>query len=1435
MRTQGINLSRADSVAASFIVALFLCAAAARAQVTTANVTLGINTAQTQAAPIASDYSGLSFEMQSVIYDDVNNGWYLSGSNTAMIALAKTLGIKSVRVGGDSAETGNIATAADEDAVIDYCNAIGANLIWDLEIAGTLYNPTAHALTAQSMQNYLTSKGYNLSMVFEISNEPDLQSGMTVSKYDSDFSAYRSAINALFSGAKLCGPNEFGTSYASTFCPAEGPGGQVYFENQHFYYFGSSHTSETVPQQIAAMLASTDEAGYASMINQWVPYGTAQGMIPRYGETNSFYQNGSFGSSNAYAAALWGLSYMYYNAQAGIGGLNFHMGENSNDPAYNALTPCNVATSYTVNPLAYGITAFNIGGHGNMIPVTVGNSSNVNLVAYSVLQADGSLIVTAIDREYGSPSRNAALSISTSGTTYNDAEVMFLTGSNNDPSTLTGETLGGAAITGTGSWAGTYMGMAAPSGGSFAVTLPIAQAAIIRLFNANGPAAPSMVTGTGTNSQITLNWTPSSGATSYTVERSGTTGGPYTVVATGVTTNSYVDSGLASGAFYYYVVAASNASGVGPQSAEAAVALAVAPPSTPTGLAATPGDSVVSLTWNVSAGATNYILESSTNSNGPFSALTSTSGTSYLNTGLTDGTTYYYTITAVDAAGSSSPSTAVGATPFVNPSVGWIDTVTSSAQSWNSNANWSSGYPNAAQAVALINSAIAANQTINLNQAITVGEMSIGSSGGAGSFTLAANGGSLTFNNAPAPGSLQQLASSKGDTISAGLTIDGNLNVSNASANPLTFTGAITGSNNLSVNGGNVVFGGATTYSGTTTASQGTLTLANSSALQDGILCPAGGAVSFGSLTACTVGGLAGSGNLALVNAASTPVALTIGNNGVTSSYGGSLTGAGSVTMAGTGIVTLSNANYTGATTVSFGNLYIIGGTFGSPTSAFSVEGDSGSVETASATISGGDLLAGTLAIGPQPNQYSASMAITGSASAAVSTTIIGTTNSTAYELLIDTTGTVSLGAVTDTRDLGPGLDIENGTVTATSLIMVGYPLVIHTVDTNVSGGSLTIGNSSSTGAFELATNSADGDAEYINVTGGTLTYLGTDGLLANLYPTPSSIALTSGTTYLTGITLDYVDSTSLSSTLSVSGGATLYLGSVGLNIGSTPTTDSGASIMLGTGTVGALANWSSAAPITLPGTLTIQAADASGIPHNIALSGALSGAGGFTKTGGGTLTLSASSNYTGATVVSSGTLLITGTVTSGGNVTVQNGATLNLASGTLTTGTITVASGGTLIDDGVINGSVVNNGNIFTNSGGAVTISGNVTNNGSFTITNDSTMNTGGTFTNYGILDIMTGAQTLPTNFINDGTVLNVSLVKVQSFAMTSASNFTISIQTYPNHTYQLQSAPSLSATAWANVTTNVTSQTNGSGVMTFSLTNVTGRSQFFRLGVGP
>ncbi len=180
------------------------------------------------------------------------------------------------------------------------------------------------------------------------------------------------------------------------------------------------------------------------------------------------------------------------------------------------------------------------------------------------------------------------------------------------------------------------------------------------------PPAPTGLTATAvSSSQINLSWTASSGATSYNVKRATVSGGPYTTVATGVTSTSYSDTGLTASTTYYYVVSAVNANGESANSAQAsATTLAAPPPPVPTGLTATaqkqPGRITVS--WTASTGATSYNVKRATVSGGPYTTVASPTTTTYTDTGLTGGTTYYYVVSAVNAAGQSPNSTQASAT-----------------------------------------------------------------------------------------------------------------------------------------------------------------------------------------------------------------------------------------------------------------------------------------------------------------------------------------------------------------------------------------------------------------------------------------------------------------------------------------------------------------------------------------------------------------------------------------------------------------------------------------------------------------------------------------------------------------------------------------------------------------------------------------------------
>jgi len=126
-----------------------------------------------------------------------------------------------------------------------------------------------------------------------------------------------------------------------------------------------------------------------------------------------------------------------------------------------------------------------------------------------------------------------------------------------------------------------------------------------------------------------------------------------------------------------------------------------------------------------------------------------------------------------------------------------------------------------------------------------------------------------------------------------------------------------------------------------------------------------------------------------------------------------------------------------------------------------------------------------------------------------------------------------------------------------------------------------------------------------------------------------------------------------------------------------------------------------------------------------------------ITKVGNGTWTLTGTgSNYRGPTTVAAGTLEITGAI-AGSNVTVQNKATLKNR-GSID-GDVAVLAGGRLTSAG--------------------TITGNLTNNGTVTLAGDDLCVVGGSFVNNGTLDLSLWRGSLPSNFVNKGTIIPCAL----------------------------------------------------------------------------
>ena len=190
------------------------------------------------------------------------------------------------------------------------------------------------------------------------------------------------------------------------------------------------------------------------------------------------------------------------------------------------------------------------------------------------------------------------------------------------------------------------------------------------------PGAPTGLTATAGNASVALTWTApasngGSAVTGYAVYRGSTPGGESpTPIATNVTGTSFTDTGEVNGTPYYYKVAAVNAVGTSPQSNEASATPRATVPSAPGGLVASAGDRTVALSWQMptsdgGSGITGYNVYRGTaaGAEGSTPIASNVAVTSWTDSGVANGTTYFYRVAAVNAVGTSAFSTEASATP----------------------------------------------------------------------------------------------------------------------------------------------------------------------------------------------------------------------------------------------------------------------------------------------------------------------------------------------------------------------------------------------------------------------------------------------------------------------------------------------------------------------------------------------------------------------------------------------------------------------------------------------------------------------------------------------------------------------------------------------------------------------------------------------------
>jgi titin len=196
-----------------------------------------------------------------------------------------------------------------------------------------------------------------------------------------------------------------------------------------------------------------------------------------------------------------------------------------------------------------------------------------------------------------------------------------------------------------------------------------ASAAVTPTAAPTAPGAPTNVSGLPGDASVALSWTaPSSNGgspiTSYRITPYiGTTA--QAPVATGSAATSFTVTGLTNGTAYTFKVAATNAVGTGPDSAASSVVTPRKPtaPGAPTALTGTPGDKSVDLSWTAPASdggspITSYRITPYVGTTAQTPIDTGTTSTQRTVTGLTNGTTYTFTVAATNAVGTGTASAA---------------------------------------------------------------------------------------------------------------------------------------------------------------------------------------------------------------------------------------------------------------------------------------------------------------------------------------------------------------------------------------------------------------------------------------------------------------------------------------------------------------------------------------------------------------------------------------------------------------------------------------------------------------------------------------------------------------------------------------------------------------------------------------------------------
>jgi hypothetical protein len=435
---------------------------------------------------IPEDFCGLSYETKMVLANTNSGKHYFRGDNLPLITAFKTLGIKHLRVGGNTAErpTVNIPDEKDIDQLFDFAKATGLKVIYSVRLQKN--TPEAAAKVAK----YVSGKYGDLLSCFILGNEPNKD--MKYAEFLADWKKFREVLVSpeFVPSAKFCAPTstDRNPDWSRDMAGEPGMKEMLAFIGQHYYPGGDGPSVKDIVKARDDMLSLGWHPKYQAFHDAFVPAVLKNGLKFRMNEGSSFSKGGALGASDTYSASLWILDYLYWWAHHDASGLNFHSGQKvlpgtTGPDKPNVYTPLTAsANGYTILPPGYGIKMFDLGSHGDLLPVEVAkNADRVNLVAYGVAAPGKVLNVTLINREYGPKGKAAEVGIE-AGKLVEKVEAITMSQENGDISQVDGVTVGGAKFGEDGTWVGSWSALTQGiDGKKVKLIVPPATAVVVKL------------------------------------------------------------------------------------------------------------------------------------------------------------------------------------------------------------------------------------------------------------------------------------------------------------------------------------------------------------------------------------------------------------------------------------------------------------------------------------------------------------------------------------------------------------------------------------------------------------------------------------------------------------------------------------------------------------------------------------------------------------------------------------------------------------------------------------------------------------------------------------------------------------------------------------------------------------------------------------------